>query len=163
MADYPKSDGKEGEVVVGMLVEPSDGGPMGILEIPGDPDDGFGLDASQVRKDLAQVSVIGGFKLVLDEDAITCSDVLGNDVDREIVDSGFRIYRLQLDPNASERKLMLSKSHGVKSRASSGHASRTAVSESRVNRVVLNGASRRFSDVVNGNFTRKGAGRLVFA
>ena len=43
-ADYPKSDSKEGEVVVGMLVEPSDGGPMRVLEIPGDPDYGFGLN-----------------------------------------------------------------------------------------------------------------------
>ena len=44
------------------------------------------------------MSVIGGFELVLDEDAITRSGVLGDDVDGEIVDGSFGGDRLQLDP-----------------------------------------------------------------
>ena len=39
-AHHAEPNGEEGEVVVSMLVEPSDGGPMGFLEFRGDPNYG---------------------------------------------------------------------------------------------------------------------------
>ena len=85
--------------------------------------------SSRVSKDVFgwESSSHGG--VVLDEDTITGSGVVGNDASRGIFDCGFASSSIT---NASKREAMLSKGHGVELRALSGHALRMEVSDSRV-------------------------------
>ena len=53
---------------------------MGILKAPRDPDYGFCLEACKIGQNLAEVRVIGIFKLIFDQDAITRTNIRGDDV-----------------------------------------------------------------------------------
>lgn len=77
---------------IGVFIQPFDRLSALIARSCDNPDDNFGVLASSVRDDFAEVVVIGVFKLVLNDDSTVGARFLSENIDGEQSDSALHIY-----------------------------------------------------------------------
>lgn len=81
-ADPPDFDlyGEESVCFTGVGVQPFDGGAVCTSNTPGDPYNRLGIEAGEIRENLAEMRVISLFKLVLDDHQQVVGGVAREDV-----------------------------------------------------------------------------------